>query len=361
MLAAALGGATPGPGEPHEPAGSDAVHEPVLRDRVTALLATPDPGLVIDATVGAGGHARALLEASHPETTLLGIDRDADALAVADARLADWGERVALVHGAFDEVLSDLEAVVADPGPVRAILLDLGVSSLQLDTPERGFSLRFDAPLDLRMDPSQGEPARALLERLDEPELTALLRDLGEERHARRIARALVRARPITTTGALAEVVAGAVPTPARHGPRHPATRTFQALRLAVNGELERVRAALPPALARLAAPDPAGGRGGRLAVLAYHSLEDRPVKRALATAAQGCVCPPDLPVCGCGRTPTVRLLTRGAERPDDAEVARNPRARSARLRAAERLPDTSSSDVASRAGAPQPPPPPTA
>ncbi len=320
--------------EPDEP-----VHEPVLRERVTGLLASPEPGLLIDGTVGAGGHARALLEASHPEATLLGIDRDAQALEVAEERLAGLGDRVRLVHGAFDEVLADLEEVLDAPPPVRGILLDLGVSSLQLDRPERGFSLRADGPLDLRMDPSGGEPAHALLERLDERALARLLGELGEERHARRIARALVRARPVRTTGQLAEVVAGAVPAPARHGPRHPATRTFQALRIAVNGELERVRAVLPPALARLAVPGSPQARGGRLAVLAYHSLEDRPVKQALAEAADACVCPPDLPVCGCGRVPTVRLLTRGAERPDADEVARNPRARSARLRAAERLP----------------------
>lgn len=316
-------------------------HQPVMVERVTALLATDEPGVLVDATVGAGGHAAALLEASGPRTRLLGIDRDDAALDHADAALAAYGERVQLWHAPFDE----LDAVLDEAFPgeaVRGVLYDLGVSSLQLDTAQRGFSLQADAPLDMRMDPSSGEPASALLDRLDSDEIARLLRDFGEERHARRIARAIAAARPVTRTGELADLVTAAVPAATRGGPRHPATRTFQALRIAVNGELDRFRASLPQALERLApAPGPAAPpgsvRGGRIAVLAYHSLEDRIAKRTLADAARDCVCPPDLPVCGCGREAWVRLLTRGAERPAEAEVAANPRSRSARLRAAER------------------------
>lgn len=316
-------------------------HQPVMAARVAELLATDEPGVLVDATVGAGGHAAALLEASGPRTRLVGIDRDEAALDLADAALAGYGERVQLWHAPFDELDAILDDSLAGE-PVRGVLYDLGVSSLQLDTAERGFSLQADAPLDMRMDPASGEPASALLDRLGTDELARLLRELGEERHARRIARAIVAARPVTRTGELAEIVRAAVPAPARGGPRHPATRTFQALRIAVNGELDRFRASLPQALERLApAPGPAAPpgsvRGGRVVVLAYHSLEDRIAKRTLADAATDCVCPPDLPVCGCGREARVRLLTRGAERPTEAEVAANPRSRSARLRAAER------------------------
>lgn len=324
-----------------EAAMTGPAHQPVMAERVTALLATDEPGVLVDATVGAGGHAAALLAASGPRTRLLGIDRDDAALDRADAALADYGDRVQLWHAPFDELDAILDE--AFPGEaVRGVVYDLGVSSLQLDTPERGFSLQADAPLDMRMDPSSGEPASALLDRLDSDEIARLLRELGEERHARRIARAIAAARPVTRTGELAEIVTGAVPAAARGGPRHPATRTFQALRIAVNGELDRFRASLPQALERLApAPGPAAPpgsvRGGRVVVLAYHSLEDRIAKRTLADAARDCVCPPDLPVCGCGREARVRLLTRGAERPTEAEVAANPRSRSARLRAAER------------------------
>lgn len=338
-----------------------AAHRPVMVDRVTALLATDEPGVMVDATIGPGGHAAALLEVTGAGTHLVGLDRDTAALEIAEQRLTAHRDRLTLVHAAFDELDAVLDDVAPDE-PVRAILYDLGMSSLQLDRAERGFSLHGDAPLDMRMDPTSGEPASALLDRVDAEELTRLLRQLGEERHARRIAQAIVAARPIRRTGQLAEAVTEAVPARARSGPRHPATRTFQALRIAVNDELGRFRASLPQALERLApapgpsvrsgraraadepppAParpgdEPGPGRGGRLAVLAYHSLEDRISKRTLAEAARGCICPPGLPVCGCGREPAVRLLTQGAERPSESEVAANPRSRSARLRAAER------------------------
>lgn len=283
-----------------------SVHEPVMLDRCVELLAVPSGAAVlVDATVGAAGHAAALLAASGPEVVLVGFDRDPDALALARRRLAAYGDRALLLHAGYDELAERVAPVVAEVGPLLGVLYDLGVSSLQLDRAERGFSFRADAPLDMRMDPTAGETAAELLERLDVDALTRILRDYGEERYARRIATAIVRRRPVTTTAALAEVVTAAVPAAARRAPIHPATRTFQAL---------------------------------RIAVLSYHSLEDRIAKRVLRDATTGCVCPPDLPVCACGRVPRARWLTRGSERPDEAETARNPRARSARLRAVELL-----------------------
>ena len=316
------------------PRGDATVHAPVMVARITALLATDRPGVLVDATLGAGGHAVALLEASHPETVLVGFDRDADALAVARRRLAPFGDRAVLVHDAYDTL--DVHLAGDGFGPVLGVLYDLGVSSLQLDTAGRGFSFRAPAPLDMRMDPRQETTAADLVNTLSEGELAAVLRGYGEERSAGRIARAIVAARPLHTTTQLAELVAGAVPARVRFGPVHPATRTFQALRIATNGELDRLRASLPQALG-LAAPAADTVRGGRIAVLSYHSLEDRIAKAAFADAATGCICPPELPVCGCGRVPLVRSLTRGADTPDPDEVAANPRARSARFRAVER------------------------
>ena len=309
-------------------------HEPVLVDRVTELLAERGPGVVVDATVGAGGHARALLAAS-PAMHLIGLDRDPDALWLADRALADHSDRCDLIHAGYERLAEVVDPVAAAHGPVRAVLYDLGVSSMQLDQGQRGFSFTVDAPLDMRMDPTEGQTAADLVNALDVEALVRLLREGGEDRFPRRIARAIARARPLATTKQLAEVAAGAVPAAAR-GRTHPATRTFQALRIAVNAELQRFSASLPQAL-ELLAPAAPERRGGRVAVLAYHSGEDRLAKAALADAATGCICPPDLPVCGCGREPAVRLLTRGAETASDDEAARNPRARSVRLRAAER------------------------
>ncbi len=324
-------------------AGPRRPHEPVLVERIVDLLAVrgEEPAVVVDATVGAAGHAAALLAASGSGTVLVGFDRDPGALELSRRRLAAYGERVVLVHAPFDELAEHVGPVVERVGPLLGVLYDLGVSSMQLDTGERGFSFRSDAPLDMRMDPSSPTTAADLVNDLPAEELARVLWIYGEERRSRRIAEAIVRARPLTTTGQLADVVVGATPAAARRRQQtHPATRTFQALRIAVNGELDRFRASLPQAL-ELAAPAPAdGGRGGRLAVLSYHSLEDRIAKEAFAEAAAGCVCPPDLPVCACGRSPLVRILTRGAERAGEEEVARNPRARSARLRAAERTPE---------------------
>ena len=320
-----------------EPPVDARSHEPVMIDRIVALLAVPaGPGLIIDATVGAAGHAAGLLAASGAQVHLLGFDRDPDALLLAGRRLAAYGDRVHLVHAAYDELAERVAAVAADTGPVRSVLYDLGVSSMQLDRPERGFSFRADAPLDMRMDPTTGMTAQELVAGTDVTELTRILRVFGEERFAGRIAAAIVRDRP-ATTAELAATVSAAVPARMRHVAPHPATRTFQALRIAVNAELDRFSASLPQAL-ELVEPSGRNGRSGRVAVLSYHSLEDRITKRVFADAATGCICPPDLPMCGCGRVPSIRLLTRGAERPAADEVAANPRARSAKLRVAEKI-----------------------
>ena len=306
----------------HSPA-----HVPVLLDRCVGLLApaaTPD-GLLVDATLGMGGHAEALLNAA-PETRLLGLDRDPEALRRAGERLSPFGERVRLVHAVYD-ALPD----VLDGERVDGVLFDLGVSSLQLDEAERGFSYAADAPLDMRMDNTTGTTAADVVNTYPVDDLTRILREYGEERFAARVAHAIVAGRPWTTTAPLAETVRTAIPAATRRHGGHPAKRTFQALRIEVNGELAALHAALPAAIAALRV-------GGRLVVLAYHSLEDRAVKRAFAEGLQGCVCPPELPFCGCGRTPELRQLVRGAEYPSAAEIETNPRAASAKLRAVERI-----------------------
>ncbi|MBW3602446.1 MAG: 16S rRNA (cytosine(1402)-N(4))-methyltransferase RsmH [Actinobacteria bacterium] len=309
-----------------------------MAERVVALLAVAGrrPGLLVDATVGAGGHALALLAASSADTRLVAFDRDADALDLARTRLSAHADRVTFVHAGHDRLTEYVAPVVAREGPVLGVLYDLGASSMQLDRPERGFSFRATAPLDMRMDADAALTAAEVVNGRSVEELTRIIRWYGEERFARRIAQAVVAARPLRTTTELAGVVERAVPAATRRPGLHPATRTFQALRIEVNGELERLRSSLPQALG-LVAPPGAEGRGGRVAVLSYHSLEDRIVKRSFAEATTGCVCPPDLPVCACGRSPLATALTRGAERPGAAEVAGNPRARAARLRAVER------------------------
>jgi 16S rRNA (cytosine1402-N4)-methyltransferase len=318
-------------------------HQPIMVDRVTSLLAVegPESAVLVDATIGAAGHAAALLAASGPQVHLVGFDRDEDALALTRRRLAAYADRVTLVRAPFDTFAEHVAPVVERVGPLLGVIYDLGVSSMQLDHPERGFSFQACGPLDMRMDRSEALTAEQLVNGLSARELTRVISRLGEERFARRIAAAIVQARPLHTTTALADVVASAVPAATRRSGHHPATRTFQALRIAVNTELDRFSASLPQAL-ELSLPTAGGGyqpaRGGRIVVLSYHSLEDRIAKRCFSDAAAGCVCPPDLPVCGCGRVQTVRYLTRGAERPAAAEVARNPRARSARLRAVERI-----------------------
>src|SRR4051794_3634951 len=304
-----------------------------MLDRIVELLAPTldQPGsVVVDATLGLGGHAEALLRAA-PRARLIGLDRDPAALAHAGSRLAAFADRIQLVHAIYDELPDVLERLQITS--VSSVLLDLGVSSLQLDEVQRGFSYARDAPLDMRMDPTVGRTAADIVNTYSIGELTQVLRDYGEERFAHRIATAIATARstaPLRSTSQLAELVRGAVPAATRRTGGNPAKRTFQALRIEVNGELAAVESVLPAALNALRV-------GGRIAVLAYHSLEDRLVKRALAAGAHPDV-PPDLPVVPPSLAPTLRLLTRGAERPSDREVEVNARATSARLRAAERI-----------------------
>jgi len=310
-------------------------HTPVLLERCLALLgpALDDPGaVVVDATVGLGGHSAALLE-RFAEVRLVGLDRDREALAAAGQRLQRFAPRATLVHAVYDR----LPAVLTDLGldRVQAVLFDLGVSSLQLDAADRGFSYAQDAPLDMRMDQSTGRTAAEVVNTYPARELARVLREYGEERFAGRVADAIVRERdrePFTRTARLAELVRAAIPAATRRTGGHPAKRTFQALRIEVNGELAALERALPAAVAAVAV-------GGRIAVLSYHSLEDRLVKRVFAAGAAPAA-PPGLPVVLPEHEPTLRLLTRGAEAPGDAEVAANPRAASAKLRAAERLRD---------------------
>jgi 16S rRNA (cytosine1402-N4)-methyltransferase len=288
---------------------------------------------VVDATVGGAGHAVALLE-QHPHLRVLGLDQDADALAAAAERLAPFGDRAALVHVRFDALGDAVHQVAERAGgaePVTGALFDLGVSSPQLDRPDRGFSYRHDAPLDMRMDVRRSRTAADIVNDTDERDLAALLRAFGDERFAGRIAKAIVAARPIATTGQLAEVVRDAIPAPARRTGGHPAKRTFQAIRIAVNEELDILPGAIDQAIDALAP-------GGRCAVLAYHSGEDRIAKQRLRHAATGgWKGPAHLPPPDSAR-PTVRLLKAGAWTPDPAERATNPRAASARLRAVEKL-----------------------
>jgi len=306
-------------------------HEPVMLDSVVELFRPVPAGVIVDATIGGGGHARAVLQA-HPQSRLVGIDRDDAAIEAAGAALAGFGGRVRLRRARFDALADVLDEL--GEGQVSAVLFDLGVSSAQFDQPERGFSYRAEAPLDMRMDRRDGRSAADVVNSYGADELARLFRANGETRFARRIAAAVVAARPVSTTTELAEVVRGAIPAAARRTGGHPARRVFQALRIEVNGELEILPRAIDTAVDRLAP-------GGRIVVLSYHSGEDRIVKDRLRGAATGdCTCPPGLP-CVCGAVPTVRLLNRGARKPTPAEVASNPRAESARLRAAEKLQPT--------------------
>jgi 16S rRNA (cytosine1402-N4)-methyltransferase len=305
-----------------------AAHVPVMVGQVVRGL-RPRPGArLVDATVGLGGHAAALLAAA-PESRLLGIDRDLQALDLARQRLAAFGDRVHLRAGSF----ADLATLLAAEGwdGADALLLDLGVSSRQLDAAERGFSFRHAGPLDMRMDSGAELTAAMIVNTWDERALADAIAELGEEPRARAVARAIVRARPLASTAALAEVVAGAAGR--ARGRLQPATRTFQALRIVVNDELGALDRFLADGWTLLKS-------GGRLAVLSYHSLEDRRVKDAMRRWAASCLCPPGLPRCTCGWSAKVRLVTTRPLRPADEEVVRNPRARSARLRIAERLGD---------------------
>jgi 16S rRNA (cytosine1402-N4)-methyltransferase len=310
------------------------VHIPVLAGELIDVL-NPQPGqLAIDCTFGGGGHARLVAQRLGAGGTLVAIDRDP----LAEERFAELAEElpctVRFIRGDYAEALELLarEGLCAD-----SVYFDLGMSSMQVDTRERGFSYSYDAPLDMRMDPSQELDARTIVAEWDQRQLTGALRDFGEERHAGAIARAIVRRRsqqPIDTTLELVDVINSAIPTPARFAGSHPAKRVFQALRIAVNDELGQLEHALPLAWELLR-------EGGVLAAIAFHSLEDRRVKRFMVARARGCICPPDLPVCACGREPEATLLTRRAIMPSAQEIASNPRASSARLRGACKLIDT--------------------
>ena len=303
----------------------DFRHEPVMLAEVVSVFATVPAGHVLDATLGGAGHSTAILE-SRDDLSILGVDRDGEALAVARERLRRFGDRVSLHHRRFDEI----EIAMEDAGveQLSGALFDLGVSSYQFDAADRGFSYRADAALDMRMDTSVGITAADIVNTWDESDIVRILRENADERFAVRIARSIIAARPITTTVELAEVVASAIPAPARRRGGHPAKRTFQALRIAVNSELEVLPAALDTAIRNTAS-------GGRVAVLSYHSGEDRIVKeRFRHHSTGGCVCPATLP-CVCGAAPSVRLV-RSSSKPSAAEIVRNPRSSSARLRVAE-------------------------
>ena len=307
-------------------------HEPVMADEIVEVFRTVPGGLIVDATLGGGGHAELLLR-QHPDRTLLGIDRDPAAIAAARERLAPFGDRVTLRCDRFDRLGEHIDEF---DGSVVGALFDFGVSSHQLDDASRGFSHRYDAPLDMRMDPRAELHAGFVVNDYTVAELRDLLGRHADERYAGRIAAAIVAARPLATTRQLADIVRAAVPAAARRGTRHPAMRTFAAIRIEVNDELNLIEPAIRAALDRLAP-------GGRLATLAYHSGEDSIVKFILREAADGiCECPSTLP-CICGAAPTVRLLRRKITRPSAAEAEQNPRAASAMLRAAERLESTRS------------------
>jgi len=307
------------------------IHRPVLREAVVRLLSEAPPGTIVDGTVGLGGHAEAILE-SREDICLVGIDLDSDALAIAKDRLARFGDRVRLIHGNYADVASHVSSACA--GPVTGILLDVGVSSLQMDEPVRGFSFRFDAPLDMRMDQTRGPSAADWISVATQVEISDALRTFGEERYANRIARAIVEARirwAIRTTADLRRVVHAAVPRTYFDEPIDPATRTFQAVRILVNRELENLERGLHAGFGALSS-------GGVFLAISFHSLEDRLVKEFFRERASNCVCPPDLPECVCDKRVEAEILTRRPIRPDDGEIADNPRARSAKLRAARKV-----------------------
>lgn len=319
-------------------------HDPVLAERVVELLrpALEDGGVFVDATLGRGGHAGNVLAAA-PEAFLVGIDRDPAAVDASRTNLAAYRDRIALVRSNFEGLPAILERLGISS--VRGVLLDLGVSSPQLDDADRGFGFRVGGPLDMRMDPSDPLTAKDVVNGYAMKDLERVIRNYGEERFARRVARGIVAARPIESTDELAEVIKRSIPAATRRTGGHPARRTFQALRIEVNRELEALERVLPSTV-EVCEP------GGRIAVLAYHSLEDRAVKTFFRDESRGCVCPPDFPVCTCGAEARLRILTRKPLRPGDEEIASNPRARSARLRAAERVSATARAPLAERKSA---------
>lgn len=307
---------------------SPRIHVPVLADELVDLIA-PNPGdTVVDCTFGGGGHARLVAELLGPQGTLIAVDRDPVAATRFEQFAGDASCQTRFIATEFSEALKSLqnEGIRAD-----SLYMDLGMSSLQVDAPERGFSYSHDAPLDMRMDPRQELTAGEILNDWPEDRISRILRSLGEERYSRGIAREIVSRRPLESTSELVDAIKAGMPAAARFGSGHPARKTFQALRIAVNGELDAIDAALPIAWDSLKI-------GGRMAAISFHSLEDRRVKRFLAGLAVGCTCPPDLPVCVCGHEPEAELLTRRSITADERELEQNPRSRSARLRGALKL-----------------------
>lgn len=306
-------------------------HQSVLYHEIIHALRPAESGRYVDATVGAGGHAWGILNASAPDGQLLGLDLDPQALELARERLQAFGERVTLVQASYTSLLEQARALGWHS--VNGIMIDLGVSSMQLDTPQRGFSFQTDGPLDMRFGPSQTLTASDIVNHWSERELADIIWQYGEERLSRRIAQAIIKARPLDTTTKLAEVISAVVARNKAHGRSriHPATRTFQALRIAVNEELKAIETVLPQAL-ELLAP------GGRLAVISFHSLEDRIVKQYFRRESRDCICPPEQPVCTCGHKATLVEVNRKPIEAGEEESRSNPRARSARLRVAERL-----------------------
>ena len=302
-------------------------HIPVLYQEVLDLLKPVPGGLYLDGTLGAGGHARGVLKASSPDGKVVGLDRDPHALEIAKQNLAEFGERVIYINDSYRNFQSHLNNL--NWQCVDGILLDLGISSMQLAKPERGFSFREDGPLDMRFDPDQPLTAADLVNELTREELAEILFTYGEEKLARKIADAIIANRPLVGTKDLAEIVEKVARNP--KSKTHPATRTFQALRIAVNQELDALEAFLPKALESL-------NTGGRLAIIAFHSLEDRIVKRFFRLESRDCICPPQVPICVCGHKARLKELTRRPIRPEESEINRNPRARSAKLRVAEKI-----------------------
>lgn len=312
---------------------SEFRHMSVLPDEVLRFLAPKAGGIYLDGTLGGGGHASLIAELCTPGNgTLIGIDQDQEALRAAKERLSGYDGNVVLVHGNFSALAQHLETL--EITALDGFILDLGVSSHQLDSAGRGFSFQQDAPLDMRMDRSQGETAADLVNNLPEQDLERIIKDYGEERWARRVAAFIVKARsesPITSTLQLVDVIKGAIPKAKWEERLHPATRTFQALRIAVNHELESLENGLRDAIDRLAP-------GGRGVVISFHSLEDRIVKHIFREYATGCTCPRNIPLCVCGKQPRAKVLTGKPVMATDAEISMNPRARSAKLRAVEKL-----------------------
>ncbi len=310
-----------------QPGYDRSPHRSVLYQEIINILSPKSPGKYVDATLGAGGHAWGILEASSPNGELLGLDLDPQALELANQRLSVFRGRFTLVQASFTTLAAQLDRLGWKQ--VQGIVIDLGVSSMQLDRPERGFSFQAEGALDMRFDPDQPLSAADLVNHAPEQQLADLIWHYGEEPQSRRIARAIVLARPLQTTRQLAEVISRAVGS---HRQRiHPATRTFQALRIAVNAELDAIEAVLPQAVQALAP-------GGRVAVISFHSLEDRIVKQYFRRESKDCICPPERPVCTCGHKASLKEITRHPLTASEAEVAENPRARSARLRAAEKV-----------------------